>query len=121
MLEILEIEKSQLKTDLPRFKPGDRVRVHVVVRESGKERIQVFEGDVIRMTGNRNRATFTVRKFSYGVGVERVFPFHSPNVKKIDVVRFGKVRRAKLYYLRKRRGKAAKIKEKKRVLRVDKK
>ena len=111
MLEILEIEKQQMKEGLPTFNPGDRVRVHVIVRESGKERIQVFEGDVIRITGNRNRSTFTVRKISYGVGVERIFPIHSPNISKIEVVRSGKVRRARLFYLRERRGKAAKIKE----------
>jgi large subunit ribosomal protein L19 len=111
MLDILELEKSQMKQDVPAFRPGDRVRVHAIVREAGKERIQVFEGDVIRLTGNRNRSTFTVRKFSYGVGVERIFPIHSPNVSKIEVVRLGKVRRARLYYLRDLRGKAAKIKE----------
>lgn len=111
-LEILELEKEQMKESIPTFKPGDKVRVHVIVREAGKDRIQVYEGDVIRITGNRNRTTFTVRKMSYGIGVERIFPIHSPNIDKIEVVRHGKVRRARLYYLRKRRGKAAKIKEK---------
>lgn len=76
MLQIQEIEKNEMKTEIPAFNAGDRVRVHVIVRESGKERIQVFEGDVLRKTGNRNRSTFTVRKVSYGVGVERIFPLH---------------------------------------------
>jgi len=114
MPEIQEIEKKEMKTDRPAFRPGDRVKVHVIVRESGKERIQVFEGDVIRKTANRSRAAFTVRKISYGVGVERIFPVHSPNISKIEVVRPGRVRRARLYYLRDLRGKAAMIKEKKR-------
>ncbi|MBN2383922.1 50S ribosomal protein L19 [bacterium] len=111
MLEMQAIEKQQMKEDLPSFRPGDRVKVHVIVRESGKERIQVFEGDVIRKTGNRVRSAFTVRKISYGVGVERIFPIHSPNISKIEVVRYGHVRRSRLYYLRALRGKAAKIKE----------
>jgi len=111
MNPIEQIEKDQLRTDLPAFKPGDRVRVHVRIREGEKERIQVFEGDVIALKGASNRETVTVRKVSYGVGVERVFPLHSPHVHKIEVVTFGKVRRAKLYYLRKLRGKAARIKE----------
>ena len=111
MNPIERIEKDQLRTDLPEFKPGDRVRVHVRIREGEKERIQVFEGDVIAIKGASNRESVTVRKVSYGVGVERVFPLHSPHVDKIEVVTFGKVRRAKLYYLRKLRGKAARIKE----------
>lgn len=114
MQEILEIEKSQMKSDIPEFKAGDRVKVHVIVREGGKERVQIFEGDVLRITRKRNRATFTVRKFSYSIGVERIFPLHSTNIKKIEVVRYGRVRRAKLYYLRTRYGKAAKIREKRR-------
>ncbi len=100
-----------MKDDLPDFRPGDTVRVHVKVSERGKERIQVFEGVVIRKKRGQKRSTFTVRKVSFGVGVERIFPLHSPNIEKIEVVRHGKVRRAKLYYLRQKRGKAAKIKE----------
>ncbi|MBD3306160.1 50S ribosomal protein L19 [candidate division KSB3 bacterium] len=110
LLEI--IDKDQLKTDIPDFRPGDTVQVHAKVRERGKERIQVFEGVVIRKKRGNKRSTFTVRKISFGVGVERIFPIHSPNIAKIEVIRRGKVRRAKLYYLRKKRGKAARIKEK---------
>ena len=110
LLEI--IDKEQMKDEIPAFRPGDTVRVHVRVSERGKERIQVFEGVVIRLRRGAKRSTFTVRKISFGVGVERIFPLHSPNVAKIDVIRRGKVRRAKLYYLRKLRGKAARIKEK---------
>ncbi len=106
-----EITQSQLKTDLPDFRPGDTVRVHVVVREGGKERIQIFEGVVIARRGGGISDTITVRKVSYGVGVERTFPVHSPSVAKIEVVRKGKVRRAKLYYLRNLSGKAARLKE----------
>ncbi len=105
------IEKSQLKTDIPRFRPGDTVRVHVKVVEGDKERIQVFEGVVLRRGGTANRETFTVRKVSYGVGVERTFPLHSPRLEKIEIVQQGQVRRAKLYYLRERSGKAARIEE----------
>jgi large subunit ribosomal protein L19 len=105
------IEREQLKSDVPIFKAGDTVRVHVKVIEGEKERIQVFEGVVIRMSRGANRASFTVRKTSYGVGVERTFPLHSPRVDKIDVVTRGQVRRAKLYYLRKLSGKAARIEE----------
>lgn len=105
------IEKSQLRTDIPRFRPGDTVRVHVKVVEGDKERIQVFEGVVLRRGGTANRETFTVRKVSYGVGVERTFPLHSPRLEKIEIVQQGQVRRAKLYYLRKRFGKAARIEE----------
>ena len=109
---ILSIEAEGLKRKLPEFRPGDRVKVHVRVVEGDKSRIQVFEGDVIgRHGGTGVRATFTVRKTSSGVGVERVFPLHSPNVTKIDVLRRGRVRRAKLYYLRDRRGKKARIRE----------
>ncbi len=106
-----QITESQLKTDLPEFRPGDTVRVHVVVREGGKERIQVYEGVVIARRGGGISDTITVRKVSYGVGVERTFPVHSPSVAKIEVVRKGKVRRAKLYYLRNLSGKAARLKE----------
>lgn len=108
---IEEVTKDQLKTDLPQFRPGDTVRVHVKVVEGQRERIQVFEGVVIKRRGGGISETFTVRKISYGVGVERTFPLHSPKIDKIEVVRRGKVRRAKLYYLRNLRGKAARIKE----------
>jgi len=112
MSDILaEITKDQLKTDLPAFRPGDTVRVHVKVIEGNRERIQVFEGVVIKRRGSGISETFTVRKVSYGVGVERTFPVHSPKIAKLEVVRRGKVRRAKLYYLRKLSGKAARIKE----------
>ena len=105
------IEGEQLKTDLPEFKPGDTLRVHVKVIEGEKERVQVFEGVVLRRSRGANRASFTVRKTSYGVGVERTFPLHSPRIDKIEVVTRGQVRRAKLYYLRKLSGKAARIEE----------
>jgi large subunit ribosomal protein L19 len=106
------IDAAGLKKDVPEFRPGDRVRVHVRVVEGDKSRIQVFEGDVMgRRSGNGLRATFTVRKMSGGVGVERIFPLHSPVVEKIEVVRQGKVRRAKLYFLRERAGKRARIQE----------
>jgi large subunit ribosomal protein L19 len=110
---IHSIEAEGLKKDVPEFRPGDRVKVHVRVVEGDKSRIQIFEGDVIgRRSGGGLRATFTVRKTSGGVGVERIFPVHSPIVEKIEVAVRGDVRRAKLYYLRDRIGKAAKIKEK---------
>ncbi len=105
------IEREQLRSDIPRFKPGDTVRVHVRVVEGDKERIQVFEGVVLRRSGGANRETFTVRKVSYGVGVERTFPIHSPRLDRIEVATRGVVRRAKLYYLRKLSGKAARITE----------
>ncbi|MBB3867913.1 large subunit ribosomal protein L19 [Parageobacillus toebii NBRC 107807] len=108
---IQEITKEQLRTDLPDFRPGDTVRVHVKVIEGSRERIQVFEGVVIKRRGAGISETFTVRKVSYGVGVERTFPVHTPKIAKLEVVRRGKVRRAKLYYLRQLRGKAARIKE----------
>ena len=112
-MNLLEtIDREQMRSDIPDFRPGDTVKVHAKVRERGKERIQVFEGVVIRQKRGQKRSTFTVRKISFGVGVERIFPLHSPNVAKIEIVRYGKVRRAKLYYLRKKRGKAARIKEK---------
>ncbi|HEV8571794.1 MAG TPA: 50S ribosomal protein L19 [Actinomycetota bacterium] len=101
----------RLRGDLPDFRPGDTVKVHVRVVEAGRERIQVFQGVVIRRRGGGLRETFTVRKMSFGVGVERTFPLHSPTIAKIEVARRGDVRRAKLYYLRQRRGKAARIRE----------
>jgi large subunit ribosomal protein L19 len=104
------IEASQLKTNIPDFKVGDTVRVHAKIIEGDKERIQVFEGAVISRANGGNRVTFTVRKISYGVGVERIFPLHSPRIDKIEVVTRGQVRRAKLYYLRELSGKAARIK-----------
>ncbi|MER1999753.1 MAG: 50S ribosomal protein L19 [Lysinibacillus sp.] len=108
---ITEITKEQLRTDLPSFRPGDTVKVHVKVVEGTRERIQLFEGVVIKRRGGGVSETFTVRKISYGVGVERTFPVHTPKIAKLEVVRKGKVRRAKLYYLRNLRGKAARIKE----------
>ncbi|MFC4404600.1 50S ribosomal protein L19 [Gracilibacillus xinjiangensis] len=108
---IEEITKDQLRTDLPEFRPGDTVKVHVKVVEGNRERIQVFEGVVIKRQNGGISETFTVRKISYGVGVERTFPVHSPRLAKIEISRRGKVRRAKLYYLRNLRGKAARIKE----------
>ncbi|EIJ81520.1 ribosomal protein L19 [Bacillus methanolicus PB1] len=108
---IEEITKEQLRTDIPDFRPGDTVRVHVKVIEGSRERIQVFEGVVIKRRGGGISETFTVRKVSYGVGVERTFPLHTPKIANIEVVRRGKVRRAKLYYLRNLRGKKARIKE----------
>lgn len=105
------IEEEQMRKDIPEFRPGDTVKVYTKVVEGNRERIQVFEGVVIARKGGGLRETFTVRKVSYGVGVERVFPLHSPRIEKIEVVHRGKVRRAKLYYLRNLRGKAAGIKE----------
>lgn len=110
---IEQIEKEQMRTDLPSFKSGDTVKVHARVKEAEKERIQVFEGVVIRKKKGGSRASFTVRKISYGVSVERIFLLHSPIVEKIEVVQIGKVRRSRLYYLRGLKGKAARIKEKK--------
>jgi large subunit ribosomal protein L19 len=107
-----ELEKEQLRTDLPAFAPGDTVRVLYRVREGDKERIQAFEGVCIARRGGGVSETFTVRKISSGIGVERVFPLHVPTIKDIEVVRRGRVRRAKLYYLRQLRGKAARIPEK---------
>ena len=104
-----KVEQSQMKKDLTPFRPGDTVKVHVKIKEGEKERIQVCEGTVIGIRRARNHSTFTVRKISFGTGVERIFPLHSPVVDKIEVVRSGRVRRAKLYYLRKLRGKAARL------------
>jgi large subunit ribosomal protein L19 len=106
------VDQAYLRTDLPEFRPGDTVKVHVRVVEAGRERIQVFQGVVIRRQGGGLQETFTERKISFGVGVERTFPVHSPIIAKIEVVSRGDVRRAKLYYLRDRIGKSAKIKEK---------
>ncbi|GIV08546.1 MAG: 50S ribosomal protein L19 [Fimbriimonadales bacterium] len=106
-----EVEQPYLKTDIPEFRPGDTVRVHVRVVEGGKERIQIYEGVVIARKNRGIADTITVRKVSYGVGVERTFPVHSPMISKIEVTRKGKVRRAKLYYLRNLSGKAARLKE----------
>lgn len=108
---IREIEAGQLKAEVPEFSTGDTVRVYGRIKEGNRERIQVFEGVVLKKQGGSNRATFTVRKTSNGVGVEKTWPLHSPNVEKVEVVRRGKVRRAKLNYLRQRVGKAAKVKE----------
>ncbi|MCK1996185.1 50S ribosomal protein L19 [Psychrobacillus psychrodurans] len=108
---ISEITKEQLRSDLPTFRPGDTVRVHVKVVEGTRERIQMYEGVVIKRRGGGISETFTVRKISSGVGVERTFPVHTPKIANLEVIRRGKVRRAKLYYLRDLRGKAARIKE----------
>jgi large subunit ribosomal protein L19 len=105
------VEKPRLRDDLPDFRPGDTVKVHARVVEAGRERIQVFQGVVIRRQGGGLRETFTVRKISFGVGVERTFPVHSPSIAKIEIVQRGRVRRAKLYYLRELRGKRARIRE----------
>jgi large subunit ribosomal protein L19 len=105
------VEKPRLREDLPDFRPGDTVRVHVRVAEAGRERIQVFQGVVIRRRGGGLRETFTVRKVSFGVGVERTFPLHSPTIARVELLTKGRVRRAKLYYLRERRGKRARIRE----------
>jgi large subunit ribosomal protein L19 len=112
MNRLENIEKAQLRTDIPAFEPGDTVRVHVRIKESEtKERLQVFEGIVIARKGGGARETFTVRKTSFGVGVERIFPVHGPVIGRVELVRRGRVRRAKLYYLRALRGKAARIRE----------
>ncbi len=108
---ISEIEKEYIRNDLPEFHPGDTVRVHYKVKEGGKERIQVYEGVVIAKRASGTRATFTVRRVSYGIGVERIFPMNSKLIDKIEIKRRGKVRRAKLYYLRKLSGKKARVKE----------
>jgi large subunit ribosomal protein L19 len=111
MTQIDPIEDKHLKKDVEPFNVGDTVKVHVVIKEGDKERIQIFRGDVIARRGARMQASFTVRKISFGVGVERIFPLHSKMVRKIEVVRKGKVKRAKLYYLRSLKGKAARLKE----------
>ncbi len=112
-MDIIRIlEQEQLRADIPAFRPGDTVRVQVKVVEGTRERLQAFEGLVIGRSGGSSRETFTVRRISYGIGVERTFPVHSPRVEKIEVIRRGVVRRAKLFYLRDLKGKAARIKEK---------
>ena len=108
---IKSIENEQLKSDLTPFNVGDTIKVHVRIKEGNRERIQIFEGIVLKIQGASSRKTFTVRKISYGVGVERTFPVHSPKIERIEVVRRGKVRRARLFYLRERTGKATKVKE----------
>ena len=108
---IKNIEAAQLKAEVPSFNVGDTVKVYAKIKEGNRERIQIFEGTVLKKQGGSNRATFTVRKTSNGIGVEKTWPLHSPHVVKVEVVRHGKVRRAKLYYLRDRAGKAAKVKE----------
>ena len=108
---IKEIEAAQLKAEVPEFRVGDTVRVHALIKEGNRERIQIFEGTVLKRQGGSTRETFTVRKSSNGVGVEKTWPIHSPHVVKVEVIRQGKVRRAKLNYLRDRVGKAAKVKE----------
>ena len=115
MHRFMELEKESLKKpeEIPEFSPGDTVRVRILVREGNKERLQSFEGVVLQRRGGGVNETFTVRKISSGVGVERIFPLHSPVVEKIEVVRYGRVRRAKLYYLRKLTGKATRIPERK--------
>jgi large subunit ribosomal protein L19 len=112
MTQIEQLEKENIRLDMPNFRPGDTVKVHVKIKEGEKERIQAFQGVVISKRKGRTNATFTVRKVSYGIGVERIFPMHSPVIDRIEVVTKGRVRRAKIYYLRKLRGKAARIKEK---------
>ena len=112
MNEIIKnIEAAQMKAEAPKFNLGDTVRVHGKIKEGNRERIQIFEGVVLKKQGGSNRETFTVRKNSNGIGVEKTWPLHSPNVEKVEVIRRGKVRRAKLNYLRQRVGKAAKVKE----------
>ena len=112
MNEIIKnIEAAQLKAEVPEFKTGDTVRVHALIKEGNRERVQIFEGTVLKKQGGSTRETFTVRKSSNGVGVEKTWPLHSPHVVKVEVIRQGKVRRAKLNYLRDRVGKAAKVKE----------
>ncbi|MFQ5528444.1 MAG: 50S ribosomal protein L19 [Thermoanaerobaculia bacterium] len=111
MHSLSEVESPFLRSDIPDFRAGDTVKVHVKVAEGDKERIQIFQGVVIGRRGSGTRETFTVRKISGGMGVERVFPLHTPTIEKIEVIRRGRVRRAKLYYLRKLRGKAARIEE----------
>ena len=111
MEKLKQLEKEMMRLDLPDFAPGDTVKVHVKIKEGEKERIQVFQGVVISKRKGTTNATFTVRKVSYGIGVERIFPMHSPIIDRIEVITRGRVRRAKIYYLRKLRGKAARIKE----------
>jgi large subunit ribosomal protein L19 len=112
-MNVLEtLENEQMRLDIPPFKAGDTIRVHARIKEGEKERIQVFQGFVLRKRKGKTGATFTVRKVSYGIGVERIFPLHSPSIDKIEIVSRGKVRQGRIYYMRKLRGKAARIKEK---------
>lgn len=112
-MNIIEtLENEQMRLDIPAFKAGDTIRVHARIKEGEKERIQVFQGFVLRKRKGKTGATFTVRKVSYGIGVERIFPLHSPSIDKIEIVSRGRVRRGRIYYLRNLRGKAARIKEK---------
>ncbi len=112
MDRLIQLSREQMRADLPDFRPGDTVEVHVRIVEGDKERIQVFKGVVLRKRGGLTGATFTVRKVSYGVGVERIFPIHSPNIDRVVVLSRGRVRRSRLYFLRQRSGKAARLKEK---------
>lgn len=114
MHALMDIEQTQMKAELPAFRAGDTVRVHVRIIEGTRERVQAFQGVVLGISGSGVRRTFTVRKVSSGIGVERIFPLHSPRIDNIEVVRYGRVRRAKLFYLRKLRGKAARIRERRR-------
>jgi large subunit ribosomal protein L19 len=114
MHALLDLEQTQMKEELPDFRAGDTVRVHVRIIEGTRERVQAFQGVVLAISGSSVRRTFTVRKVSSGIGVERIFPLHSPRIDDIEIVRRGRVRRAKLFYLRKLRGKAARIKERRR-------
>jgi large subunit ribosomal protein L19 len=112
-MDVIEaLEREQMRLDIPDFRSGDTVKVHAKIKEGDKERIQVFQGVVIRKRKGKMGATFTVRKVSYGIGVERIFPLHSPNIDRVEIVSRGKVRRGRLYYMRKLKGKAARIKEK---------
>jgi large subunit ribosomal protein L19 len=111
MHALQQLEQQQMKQELPDFRPGDTVRIQVRIVEGARERLQAFEGVVIAISGSGVRRNITVRKVSYGVGVERIFPLHSPRIESIQVIRYGKVRRAKLFYLRQLRGRAARIKE----------
>jgi large subunit ribosomal protein L19 len=112
-MDVIEaLEREQMRLDIPDFRSGDTVKVHAKIKEGDKERIQVFQGVVIRKRKGKMGATFTVRKVSYGIGVERIFPLHSPNIDKVEIISRGKVRRGRLYYMRKLKGKAARIKEK---------
>ena len=112
-MDVIEaIEREQMRLDIPDFRSGDTVKVHAKIKEGDKERIQVFQGVVIRKRKGKMGATFTVRKVSYGIGVERIFPLHSPNIDRVEIISRGKVRRGRLYYMRRLKGKAARIKEK---------